>query len=65
MSGCAVLCATLPVDSQLKSLVANCYPDSRANAQLRHRECYSLSRDPISARQDFLLWDATTCRGGL
>lgn len=60
-----MLCVTLPADSQLKSLVANCYPDSRANAQLRHRECYSLSRDPISARQDFLLWDATTCRGGL
>lgn len=65
MSGWAVLCATLPVDSQLKSLVANCYPDSRANALLRHRECQSLSRDPISARQEYLLWDATTCYGGL
>ena len=61
MSGCAILCATPLADSQLKSLAANCYPDSRAGAELRHRELYSLSRDPISARQDFLLWDATTC----
>lgn len=48
MSTCAVLHATPPADPQLKSLVANCYPDSRANAEL-----YSLSRNPISARQDF------------
>lgn len=39
-------CETLPGDSQLKSLVANCFADSRANALLRHRECQSLSRVP-------------------
>lgn len=60
-SGYEILCATPPADSQLKFLVANCYPASRASAELRHRELYSLSRDLISARQDLSLWDAIAC----
>lgn len=64
MSGCAIiLCATPAADSQLRSWVASCYADSRAKAELRHRELHSLSRDPISARQGFVLWDAVLREG--
>lgn len=64
MSGRAIiLCATPAADSQLRSRVASCYADSRAKAELRHRELHSLSRDPVSARQGFVLWDAMLQEG--
>lgn len=61
MIDCTILHATPLAASQLKSLVANCYPDIREKAELRHKQWYSLSRDPTGARHHVLLQDDTTC----